>query len=264
MARIASKRYRLYDDRENDFTERSTNEFTLDINVSKEGVFAATLPAAVVQELKSAGIVLGKNRMFHEGFFKAKSMDELDAAVNAVLAEFNSRQIVEEKVVVPYKIQTECRYATTPDGKFHPNAVSEGAQWRQDGRESSSCFPPSSFGFSVYAVPRIKRVYQYASGKKVEVYSSLNDGKDVFAVAALEKDATLRWLSDLSIQTDTYHEKWMSQVDYTPQAGLFFKSVFEFIFTLNERIAGNLAPERIIEMAAKTNLLVMKNPKEKN
>ena len=91
------------------------------VSVTKEGIFTTTLPEEAVNKLLDYGVTLRANRVGREGFFSAKTLDELRKEIASVMGEALSRELVQEETVIKYQIKTAGSCYLDDDGEILPN-----------------------------------------------------------------------------------------------------------------------------------------------
>lgn len=263
MAKVSTETLRL------DGSTRSELNFKYDINVDKEGVFSTTLPKDIVLLFQSENIDLRANRMKNLGYLSDSTMDGLKRQVKSIGLEYLSREMIIEKIVIHYIIQTQCSYAIGEDGNICPNPSKEwtgipyymesGAEnfpnhkWH-DGNVRIDACNPTAFGFQIYAAPFVKRVFKYKSGKEKTEFSRMCYGGEI-AKKALEGGYFLRWLNDVPCIAPT-KDLGIKEIDYSEIVAEFFVNLIKSICSTNERIKDFLEPDMILKIAeSRTKLL---------
>jgi len=258
MAKVSTEKMRLDDD-------DKASIFKFDVNVSKDGIFSTTLPKDVVKILKDANVSVHKNQLGNEGYITSSTHSGLIQAVKDVLAEYKSRELICEKIVLRYVIQTQCSYAKDKEGNICPNPSKEWSGMEYGMHDFNNKNPENvwfegnvtidstknrPFGFLIYAKPFVKRDYQYKSGKQKTEYSSMGFGGDV-AANALEKGYYLRWLNAVPCiaPPDGFRGLKGEEMDYTENLAKFFVEMIISICKLNDRIKDFLTPDKIKEIA---------------
>jgi hypothetical protein len=241
-------------------------EMRYTINVDKDGVFSTTLPQEKVVLFEAAGVEIYKNRLGNKGYLCANSMDELKKDVKNLVLEYLSRELISEKVVLKFSIQTQCSYAKDREGNFCPNPSKE---WTGMGYTHNHGTPdeankwfggtlnmhaanPAPYGLQVYVKPFVRMDYKYKSGKIKIEYLPLFQGGEV-TKKALKDFYYLRWLNDITAMTNSGSK--IEEIDYNEQVGFFFVSLLKGIFMLNEKIKIFSDPSNIILAIEKGNSL---------
>lgn len=244
-----------------DGSEKNELKFKYDINVDKEGLFSTTLPQDIVQLFKEANIDLQQNRLRNLGYICDVTLDGLRNKVRAIGLEYMSRELILEKIVLHYVIQTQCSYAKTKSGEICPNPSHKWTgmgygnydkdydpdnKWFS-GNVDISATRNSPFGYQIYINPSVKRVYQYKSGKTKTEYSNLNQGGKI-AQEAMEKGYYLKWLEAVPCISSPNGAS-VKEMDYSEDVAEFFVNMIKSICQLNEKIKDFLEPDMILKIA---------------
>jgi len=213
-------------------TEKIT--FKYSINVDKEGLFSTTLPKEIVEKLESAQIRLNTNRLNNKGYFCDVTLEGLRKKIKEVVEQYSKREMVEEKIVLRYSIDTFCSYCKTKKGLIVPNGnweaeanKKEGYHWLEGTLNKKHSTKNDPFGFSVYVEPRLLRRWRFPNGDIKEESEGLEGDM-------IEKNSTLDWLDSLCSMDDDYRE--VKCIDYTEETGLFFKNMIIYICEMNEKL----------------------------
>lgn len=216
--------------------ESENLEFKYDVSVDKEGNFTTTIPPEICDKLLAVGIKLEFNRLHNQGFFSAKSLEELNNQVEAIAIKYSEKELIEEKFILRYVVDTICQYCRGTTGKIYPDGG-----WQKDaeggstydynwisGTKKQGSIDRDPFGFTVFVeVMRIK-VWKFPDGEIQKEYLRIEDGK-------CKDDETLRWLNSIR-NMGNWRSSPTKEIDYTPQLGLFFKNMLLYIFNMNEKI----------------------------
>lgn len=210
--------------------ESENLKFTYQVNVDKEGNFTTTLPEDVVSKMRKVGMSLGHNRLYNEGYFSALSLEELNKQVKESVDKFSKKELIEEKVILKYSIDTVCTYCKTKDGKIVPNGYwateIDGEYNWTNGTKEVHATSSRPFGFNCYVEPIKIKVWKFPDGEIKKEYLHTNN-RD------FDYDETLNWLDSIcGIAPDGDYK----EIDYTPEIGLFFKNLLVYIFNINEKI----------------------------
>ncbi|MCK4521870.1 MAG: hypothetical protein KAU20_04805, partial [Nanoarchaeota archaeon] len=145
-------------------------EFTVNVNV--DGEFTTTLEPADVETIKSFGIKLRYNRAHREGYFSAKTLDDLSKQISSILSDCMSRVLIEEKIVLNYSLATVASFGFTMEGGIIPNLayhydgdINTDLYWQKGSVESYSS-SPKPIGVQMYICPMWKRVFRYRKGNE--------------------------------------------------------------------------------------------------
>ena len=213
-------------------TEKVTFKYTA--NIDKTGLFSATLPANIVEKLESAKIHLGVNRLGNKGYFTSNDLKGLREQIKEVVNQYSKRELVEEKIVLLYALDTTCSYCKTKEGKIVPNGywtdnpLGGGCKWyggtiRHDAGNSAP------YGFSIYVEPKFLKVWKFPNGDSKTEYARLEDNH-------IKKGSILEWLDSVVGMNNHSYSSESKQIDYTEGIGLFFKNTILYICNLNEKL----------------------------
>lgn len=200
------------------------------VSVDKEGNFTTTLPPDIAKELIRVGIDLKSNRLNNYGFFSALSLKELKHTVEEVLDKYSEKELLEEKVILRYSVETACSYCKTKDGQIVPNGsyaneIDGEYDWTSGTLETNAT-ERRPFGFSCFVKPISVKVWKFSNGEVKKEYLHGANG-------CFDYDEVLKWLDGLCGITSEGNHK---EIDYTPELGLFFKNMILYIFSINEKI----------------------------
>lgn len=226
--------------------ENDKIDFTTPVSVTKDGIFTTTLPNHAYNELGTYGLAMRKNRIGNPGYFEAKTLEALEKELTDFAKECISRELIEEKPVVVYEINTRCSYVKDENGELVPNgfwtkdkkAFDENrAKW-VEGNKSWDGFRQSvTPGISIWAKVYVFRKYKYASGKETTTYEiydpdsrqkSPMDWINSLCNTASEKETRY----SMSLKDDDLAR--MPQVDATEENCQFFVTMFKMLFKMNE------------------------------
>ena len=204
-------------------------KFKYDINVDKEGNFTTTLPENIVTEMQKVGIEFVRNRLDRDGFFSAKSLNELVDEVETKVKEYLKKELIEEKIIIRYAINTSCHYCLGKDGTIYPDGtfqkkVEEDHNWKE-GTKHQFSMDNSPFGLEFGFELKRVQVWKFPNKDIKKEYHDLWGGD-------YEEGTTLEWIDSVRhISVDgTYKE-----IDYTEELGLLFKNLVLYIANMNEQ-----------------------------
>lgn len=245
MAKVSTEKINIaYSDKDDGL------KFSFDINVDKDGIFSTTLPTSVVELFESAQIKMGRNRMKNRGYFTDKTLDGLKKQIKDAAEEYMSKELVSEKIVLKYVIQTRCSYCLDPNGEPVPNGQSQWVksdkyEWK-NGTVESDATHQTPFGLLVYVEIFWRRDFKYKSGiVKTEYEHWTGFGSQ----NSKKSQPNLQWLEDLiSIAPPDGEDP--KEIDYTEEIAGFFVNMIKSICKINERIKDFLEPEAIAKIAA--------------
>lgn len=210
-----------------------------DIFVNKSGEFTTTLPKEIVDQLEAAQIFLETtNRMGTKGFLTSSTKDGLTKKVSELAKEYVSRELVSEKLVIRYAIETKMSYQLSKEGKVLPNgSFIDGTGWRS-GTISTNATNRSPYGLKVYAGIFAKKDWKYKSGI---IKTTLDGFWGSNGISQTRKEApNLHWLANLT--TISPKDDWgsremdVSEMDYTEENAKFFVDLISALCLLNEKI----------------------------
>lgn len=211
--------------------------FKYDVNVDKEGNFTTTIPPEVAEKLIQVGINLRSNKLRNSGFFSAKSLEELQQAVKETANQYSEKELIEEKIVILYSLDTTCGYCKGKSGKIYPDGSwarsgegddEEAFNWG-GGTIETHATERKPFGFKVAFEIKKAKTWKFPNGEVKKEYLRLFDEDS-------EKDDVLHWLDcirGMGFSSDSSDAK---EMDYSNEAGLFFKNLLLYIFNLNEKL----------------------------
>ena len=253
MARLGKFRIRV--DTEGSKEDQNYRIVEFVINVNMEGEFTTTLDADLVFEFEQAGISLTSNGRANgrDGFFSAKSKDDLCKQISEVYQEMYSRELIEEKRILRYQLATTASYGFTVDGAIIPNL-----SWEEDGvvdmekhwvggTVSSHSASPQPTGVQMYIKPLTKLVYKYRSGKEVVEYKK--DFRTAHHTDVLNSEYHWCWLANI-VSTIPSRSGTMREIDYTEETGKFFVTLYKTLCQMASLIATFEQPEKMKKLIA--------------
>jgi hypothetical protein len=232
-------------------------EFKYDVYVNVDGLFTATIPIDIAEELIKCKIDLSYNKLKNPGYFFDRTLDGLNLKIKEKVDLYFSKELIEEKVIIKYIIQTRCSYVLGqdkeifPNGYYLKNSPKKGCIW-SDGTIDVNATYPSPFGFLIYVKPFVKKTYRYLNEKIQTEYLRIQD----VDIEQLEKKPYLKWLSDiLTICEPDGHEK-VKEIDYDEKTARFFVDLIKSVCQLNEKIKDFLNPEKLSVLISSSNKLL--------
>lgn len=222
---------------------------SIDVNITKDGIFTTTLSKEDVLVIHSYGIELEKNRLGREGFFSSNTLTGIEIDVRKVLRNCLSCEIIEEKPVILYQIETSCTYSINAEGEIVPDPIlswtgldydeGEGGCHWIDGTKKLDNVNKSAYGFQVYAKPFLKRLSRYGNGKEKIEYKILEP----------EKGSYVDWLNSVACISKVCSYKPVKEVDCNERTAKLFVDMIKFICRINEQIKDFLEPDQIKQIA---------------
>ena len=213
--------------------EHENLSFNYDVNIDKVGNFTTTIPKEVAEKLISIGVKLNQNRRHNYGFFSAISLNELEDKVKKTADKYSRKELVDEKIVIKYAVNTDCSYCRGVSGALYPNGY-----WEQQAEGYDNSYhwvegTKKNHGVGAYSFEvgfEIKKVktWIFPNGEKSKEYLRLEESE-------AEKDELLNWLNSLRglSASPAYTVK---EIEYTKEIGVLFRDMVLFIFNINEKI----------------------------
>lgn len=252
-----------------EYIDGEFRSITTSVSVSKDGIFATTLPKNEMEKLSEYGVETRLNRLGNPGYFEATTLNNLEKSLKEFLMECYSKTLVEDKEVIKYSIVTKCSYVKDDDGELVPNGY-----WkknRKDGEqfckwEEGTSNPPNAYftpTLQIYAMVFHKKKYVYRSGKQIVVYEKMSPKRFT------RTDSPADWLNgQVSVCISgpvCYSEKdkrmlleSLPELDATDDNCRFFISLIKLIWNANEMLKGFVNPDNIIEFIEKNMKLEIK------
>lgn len=247
MGRLKTERVNIFDN------NGPKLQFSYTVYVNQEGDFTTTIPFEIASMFKEAGVDMGFNRRCDPGFFRSRSLEGLNKEVSKASADFLSRKMVSEKIILKYQISTNCHYCLNDEGEIVPNGtyVKKGQYKWKDGTRNSTAMGNLSYGFNVYVKPYMRRDYEYKSGATKTEY-------DIVREDEIEEDLKcLKWLNGIVHIAEMDYGDTTKEIEYTEEIALFFVNLIKSICKINEQIKDVLDPESIKKIAEKGLPLLM-------
>lgn len=241
-----------------EFFDNDRIQFKTPVSVTKEGIFSTTLPESAVQKLKEYGLSLKQNRIGREGYFENKTLEGLNQDIHSFVKDCISRQIIEDNLVIKYKVKTKVAYLVDTDGEIIPNGLwvknhkdfeEQRVVWRNGNAnfQSTGGFTPS---LSVFALVYHKRVYSYKSGKTVtlyERYRPADSGRSQIDWLASQVNVVANDAWGSTTERDLEN---LSEIQATPEVADLFVKMIKLIDQTNELFQGLNNPENILALLA--------------
>lgn len=239
-------------------------DFQTPVNVTKDGIFTTTLPKEAVEKISEYGLELNRNRLGNPGYFEAKTLSELKINIKTKCLEALSRELVEDKMVIKYQINTECAYCKDADGEIVPNGLwlkketedNMTDRWvNGTGNGQFASYQAHTPSISVWACVFHKKKYRYQSGKEVTLLEK-------YEPKCSRSESAIDWINSLCrcepthISRDKFgvNEKGrqliynrLPEVDATEKNAQFFKVMFQMLFKMNEMFSSFVNPDFLTE-----------------
>jgi len=225
--------------------------FKVSIRVSSEGMFTCTIPKDISELFLKHGIDLKKNRCGNMGHYTSETLAGLCKLIKEEIDILCSEKEVSRKKIIKYVIETSCSYAKREDEDFEPNCAfaSRDLCW-SDGTTDRNATNKGIYGFQVYANVCERVEYEYCNGKKRIEYHHLKEHK----FSGGRMDDPIDWLSSICSHSSGGFK--VKEMDYTPERGMFFVSLYKTIFRVNEQIKPFLK-ENFLEKAIDSNVKLL-------
>lgn len=234
-----------------------------DISVGTDGIFYTKIKDTFEEEALKVGLQYNEVRRGVRSFtFYSDTIDGLIKKVEDFAKDIVSVEVIEDKIVIKYSIETLCSYIKNKKGEFVPNGSfvddfgkDKGSYW-EGGTITLDAVNRSPFGIQIYVEPVNKKVYRYKSGKTYTEYdrTDVPNGYD-----KRDKRYYLQWLAGLTANSKVEHyNATVREIDYNETIAKFFVDLFIGIFNINERIKDFLEPD-VIKQIAENNQKLIKN-----
>lgn len=241
--------------------------FDTPVSVTKDGMFTTTLPKDVAEQLESYGPKLEVNRAGRAGFFSSDTLEGLRREVEKTVSEAISRELVEDKLVIKYRVTTRCSYVVDSDGEIIPNGYWQKedadrerttADWHEG--NANDPFRGDLPTVSVYARVFHKRTYAYKSGRTIEKLEPYNPE------IHKGRGKSIDWINsivDIRSSSSEFHDdekriSYMPEVEATEENAAIFVKLFKLIFQCNEMFKGLNNPEVMLAFIKNNSLLQIK------
>lgn len=210
------------------------------VSVTKEGLFTTTLPETAVNKLLDYGVSMSKNRQGRDGYFSAKTLDELRKNIREFMEEALSRELIREETVIKYQIITAGSCYIDDDGEIFPNGG-----WAQNGNydantkkghwvdftERSDALNMATPKLQVWAGVYDRKCYRFKSGKQVTELSKRRPE----TYHKPEEKTNLNWLCDqVAVTAEGLYRgnvDHLPDVPATEENAAFFVKILKFIYT---------------------------------
>lgn len=208
--------------------------FRYDINIDKQGNFTTTIPKDVSEKLMSIGVKLSQNVRCNYGFFSAKSLDDLEKKVEETADKYSKKELIDEKIIIKYAVDTVCSYCKGVSGNLYPNGRCEedaegyenGYHWVKGTKEDFQDNGPYRFEVA-FKIKKVK-TWKFPNDEESKEYLRLDDSET-------KDDKLLHWLNSLCGLSFS-RSSTIKEIEYTKEIGLLFRKMVLFIFNINENI----------------------------
>lgn len=209
--------------------------FKLQTKVLKGGLFVAELPQNVRDILVNAQLI---EKLFE---FKDSNYLSLVDKVKSTCQDLYTRELISQKTVIHYQVETACSYQKDENGNIFPNGsfVKE-LNWLS-GTKRQDPTHTSPYGINIFIKLYEQEVYQYKSGSIQTVNVRANCEYN-------ETDEYKKWLCGI-IAIKEIHNCPLQIIDYTPEVGRYFVELIKGICLLNEKLAVFNNPVKLLEIS---------------
>lgn len=225
-------------------------DFKIDIHITQDGSFTCTLPEDIVYKLEQALIDLEKNtrRNARKGYYSAPTLEGLIAQIVKTCEEYVSKEMISEKLIIRYVIETACAYVKDEHNNFFPNGMFLSQEYKDeignngwiDGTLSIHAADPHPFGLRMWTQVCYKREYKYKSGEIKQEF-------EVLWTPSLDRcsgNENIHWLSNI-VSIKPPHGS-IQEIDCTEDTALFFVNIYKGIFKINEGIKAFASDQNMI------------------
>jgi hypothetical protein len=221
--------------------EPYSQDFTIQVNVTTQGIFTATLPHEVSRLFEGKIELAHYRRDSAPGYFSDDTLEGLKTQIGGKLAALCSENLVSTERIIRFAIETACAYAKDNDGVIHANAQGPGRDWC-NGISARNATARGPYGLQIYVCVLDKLRYRYTSTGATRIaYQEIERCDD-------ENDPA-EWLCRLTGLSahNGYNANHLTlqEMPYTEEAAHFFVGLFKWLFNVNERITPFLNPEGI-------------------
>lgn len=237
----------------------------VDVLTSKKGLFYLYFDAHHLTFFSEHGVNAQEYCRARTGEFnklESTTLGNLLGQVEKLLDDITSGQVIEDKLVIIYKLGTECTYYMSDSGPV-PNATLDPDKENSpyDPSHWVDCMPPfseRSFKFGCAARIMRKKVYRFLNNvEKTFFYADLGELKNSLGEFGTKLNGFRLRFENISdayrAQVDLMHGR--IEMNYTEENAKFFVDVLLGICLLNEKIRQFLGSaqdlERLIQLNQK-------------
>ena len=222
-------------------TDKESISIKTPVSVTKDGRFTTTLPKEAVDTILEYGVTLKSNRVGTPGFFESDTLGGLRKEIGDLLREAISRELIEDRLVIKYRVVTKGCYALDVDGEIIPNGLwckekkkpgdNLSTNWREGNTDQNATWGVTPM-VSVFARVFHKRTYAYKSGKTLETLELYRPKEG--------RAGSVDWINSLcriglpGFYASAPDYTKLPEVDATEENAALFIRLFKFIFSANE------------------------------
>lgn len=134
-------------------------DFKVAVNVTKDGIFGARLPKEVILQMQECGM---KMEEIGNGYFSSETYDGVEKAIRQAVRNAYTTELIEDKNVILYSIETFCHYCKDGKGDIHPNGARlDSFEWCQGSYDDNRSHP---YNLSVYVKIKRKKIFRFGNG----------------------------------------------------------------------------------------------------
>lgn len=203
--------------------------FSTTVNVDKSGEFSTTVPQDAVRFLEDRQIYVNINRSGNKGYYCADSLENLRKQIAKDFDEAVSSELVEEKIVILYGVETNISYCKNSAGDPVPNATKfwtgrteDNYQWF-NGNQHDFQSGQQPINMSIWFNIRKKMVYRLRSGKVYTKYESIKDLVDS------SNNLVMKYLNDILCGNSGsfFRQRDRKEIEYSDEVALVFIGIFK-------------------------------------
>lgn len=211
------------------------------VSVNSKGIFTGTISKTESIKLTKYDPQIPEDG--RESSFSAASLAELEIKLNKYLKDLVSCELIEEKEVIRYQIETACAYCEGdkednfeiyPNGSYMPDRLQEKgtnlcSRWK-GGTKNIYAQSPSPYYTKVYCAVYRKKTYAYRSGREITQYEYAPS-----KYVAYNENDYVEWLKNVcSIAPINNYS--IKEVDATQENAAVFVQLIKFICKANRII----------------------------
>lgn len=229
-------------------------EVCTSVSVTQEGMFVTTLPKPAVDNILEYGISLNSNRLGNPGYFEAKTLEDLEKQIKSTISEAMSRTLVEDNLVIKYRLTIGCHYIKDADGELLPNGYwvknhddfdAGRAKWI-DGNDDIGYANQADTMLKIWAHVYHRRKYAYASGKEIIRYEEYKPHERMG-----EEKTNIDWINSIVHKPIERYLDNIPEIEATERNALFFVKMYQLVFKANEMLKDLNEPEILKEVLEK-------------
>lgn len=202
-------------------------DFRVAVNVTKEGVFGARLPKDVLLQMQECGM---KMEEIGKGYFTSKTYDGVEKAIRQAVRNAYTAELVEDKNVINYSIETFCHYCKDSRGDIHPNGAGvDSFEWCQGTYDDNQYHP---YSLSVYVGIKRKKTFRFGNGMLKTRYDNPVE-------SSIPKNSNIEYIQRLcrmGSEVGWAHTMKVHELECNEENAAFFVSFIKAIINMNEKL----------------------------